>query len=138
MKAFVLAALTVAALALTACGGGPPRPGGEQPGELRIVEVHVPGSPIPIEGEFSYVRLSPSDGPAMEWRLSTAQELRQRLAAGRYTLSVWHRTCDGNCGLLDPPSDRCEETLVLRAQELTRVTIENTPGSPCRILGASR
>jgi hypothetical protein len=99
--------------------------------------VHVPGAPIAIEGEFTYVHVEATDGGSfVERRLD--DELRLPLAAGRYTLGVWHRTCDGNCGLLDPPTDRCEETLVLRGQEMTRVTIENTPGSPCRILLANR
>jgi hypothetical protein len=139
VKAFVLVALTIAPVALTACGGGQPRPGGEQPGELRIVETNVPGAPIPIEGEFSYVRVSGEDGGSVaERRLDPGDALHLSLAAGSYTLSVWHRTCDGNCGYLDPPSDRCEETLVLRAHEVTSLTIENTPGSPCQILRANQ
>jgi hypothetical protein len=132
-KATVLA-LTV--LAVTACGGQERRPAGEQPtGELRIVEMHVPGAPFPIEGEFSYVRAEGDDGaPAVERRLDQEGTLGLRLAAGRYTLSVWHRTCDGNCGLLDPPSDRCEQTLDLPAGEVVKLTIENSPGSPCWIV----
>jgi hypothetical protein len=133
MRIFVAVALTATALA--GCGGAPPRPAGEQPGELRIVEMTVPGSPIPIEGEFSYVRVSGEDGGSVvERRLDGEHELRLSLDAGRYTLSVWHRTCDGNCGLLDPPSDRCEEALVLSPQEVVLVTIENSPSSPCRIV----
>jgi hypothetical protein len=128
-------ALAVASLALTACGGQERRPAAEQPsGELRIAEVHVPGAPFPIEGEFSYVRAEGGDGAPAERRLDPDGTLRLRLAAGRYALSVWHRTCDGNCELLDPPSDRCEQTLDLAADEVVQLTIENTPGSPCRIV----
>jgi hypothetical protein len=128
-------ALAVASLAVTACGGRErPAAGGQPSGELRIVEVRVPGSPVPIEGEFSYVRATGDDGaPAAEGRLDSEGALRLRLAAGRYTLRVWHRTCDGNCGFLDPPSDRCEQTLDLAADEVVKLTIENTPGSPCRL-----
>jgi hypothetical protein len=135
MRIFVAVALTASPLGTTGCGGAPPRPAGEQPGELRIVETKVPGSPIPIEGEFSYVRVSGEDRDSVaERRLDGERELRLSLGAGRYTLSVWHRTCDGNCGFLDPPSDRCEEALVLSPQEVLRVTIENSPGSACRIV----
>jgi hypothetical protein len=135
MHPTVVVALAVASLAVTACGGQEPRPAAEQPsGELRIVEVHVPGAPFPIEGEFSYVRVEGDDGAPAERRLDPDSPLRLRLAAGHYTLSVWHRTCDGNCGLLDPPSDRCEETLDLAADEVLKLTIENAPSSPCRIV----
>jgi hypothetical protein len=27
--------------------------------------------------------------------------------AGRFVLGSWQRTCDGNCGYLDAPADRC-------------------------------
>ena len=136
MHRAVVVALAVASLAVTACGGQEQRPAGEQPsGELRIVEVHVPGAPFPVEGEFSYVRAAGDDGgPAVERRLDPEGTLHLRLAAGRYTLSVWHRTCDGNCGLLDPPSDRCEQTLDLAADEVVKLTIENAPSSPCRLV----
>jgi hypothetical protein len=136
MHTAVVVTLAVASLVATACGAQKPRAAAEQPsGELRIVEVHVPGAPFPIEGEFSYVRAAGDDGaPPAERRLDPDRPLRLRLAAGRYTLSVWHRTCDGNCGLLDPPSDRCEQTLDLAADEVVKLRIENTPGSPCRIV----
>ena len=29
------------------------------------------------------------------------------LAPGRYRLQSWQRDCDGNCGRLGPPTDRC-------------------------------
>jgi hypothetical protein len=136
MHTAVVVALAGASFAVSACGGQEPRPAGEQPsGELRIVEVHVPGAPFPIEGEFAYVRVAGDDGaPPAERRLDSDRPLRLRLAADRYTLSVWHRTCDGNCGLLDPPSDRCEQTLDLSADEVLKLRIENSPGSPCRIV----
>jgi hypothetical protein len=131
MKASILVSLA-AFLAATACGGRHPT------SELRIVEVHVPGAPVPIEGEFAYVRVSAADGYSVaERRLDGGRPLRLRVPPGRSTLSVWHRTCDGNCGFLDPPSDRCEATVALEAEEVLKVTIENTPGSPCRIVVAS-
>jgi len=34
--------------------------------EIRIREVRVPGSPIPIEGEISYVRLSTRGGTTVQ------------------------------------------------------------------------
>jgi hypothetical protein len=136
MRTAVVLALAVASLAVAACGGQERAPVAEQPsGELRIVEVHVPGTPFPIEGEYSYVRAAGDDGaPSVERRLDPEGALRLRLAAGRYALSVWHRICDGNCGLLDPPSDRCEQTFDLPADAVVKLTIENSPGSPCRIV----
>ena len=132
MRPVLVVAVAAASLAVTACGGQKP---GEQPsGELRIAEVHVPGTPFPVEGEFSYVRAEGDSGASGDRRLGSDGTLRLRLAAGQYALSLWHRTCDGNCGLLDPPGDRCAQTLDLRADEVVKLTIENTPGSPCRIV----
>ena len=33
--------------------------------------------------------------------------MKRRLSPGRYRVISYQRPCDGNCGLLDPPTDRC-------------------------------
>jgi hypothetical protein len=53
------------------------------------------------------------------------------LAAGTYTLSAGQRPCDGNCGYLDPLTDRCKKEITVAA-DLT-VHVAFTDGAPCRI-----
>ena len=37
----------------------------------------------------------------------------QRMASGIYTIHSWQRSCDGNCDLLDQPTDECTQTFTL-------------------------
>jgi hypothetical protein len=55
------------------------------------------------------------------------------LAAGRYRLLSWQRTCDGNCGYLDPPSDQCSEGFEVRHDQGLAATVTVRYGSGCRI-----
>ena len=105
-------------------------------GELRIREVRVPGSPIPTEGEISYVRVANASGATVrQSRLPFGGAwVRLGLRRGSYTVSVWHRTCDANCNYLDPPTDRCRAPVVIRPGATVRLTVRNRPGSPCRIV----
>jgi hypothetical protein len=82
MHTAVVVALAVTSLAATGCGGQKPEAVGEsRSGELRIVEVHVPGAPFPIEGELSYVRVAGDDGAlAAEHRLDLDGTEHTRLA----------------------------------------------------------
>jgi len=52
---------------------------------------------------------------------------------GRHDLVSYIRTCDGNCGLLDPPSKRCRHALTLRAGTTVHATVRLLD-SGCRIL----
>ena len=58
----------------------------------------------------------------------------KRLAAGAYTLRSWQRPCDGSCGFLDGPTDRCRRTITLNPRASAVYTIELTPGRGCRIV----
>jgi hypothetical protein len=116
-------------------------PGGHSEGtagqaEIRIREVRAPGSPIPIEGEISYVRVSARDGATVRrTRIPFGGAwVRIPVRRGSYAVAVWHRTCDANCNYLDPPTDRCRSTVVVRAGASVRVMVRNAPGSPCRIV----
>jgi hypothetical protein len=125
VKAGVSGLALIALFLAAGCGGG--KHSGS--GELRIREIHVAGAPSAIEGEYTYAKV---DGEAH--RLSGFGEARFHLAPGDHTLEVWHRTCDGNCGHLDAPGDRCKTSVSTEAGEAALATIHNSPGSPCRIV----
>ena len=94
---------------------------------------------MPIEGEISYLRLRQPDGAKIvDTELSpSGAAFRCLVSPGTYVVAVWHPYCDGNCGNLDPISDRCSGVVAVRARATVRVTIRNRPGSPCRIVVGS-
>ena len=52
---------------------------------------------------------------------------------GRYLIVSYQRPCDGNCSLLDPPTDRCRATVTVPSGRTLRVTIVNRFGPKCSI-----
>jgi hypothetical protein len=70
----------------------------------------------PIEGYVWFVGL---DGRPHAVRGSATTILRG--TAGRHLLTSFIRTCDGNCGYLDPPSHRCSLRLRLPARATVRL-----------------
>src|SRR5437870_9764121 len=137
MRVVSVVTLLVALVAATPPGGR--GEGGERmarQAEIRIWEVRVPGSPIPIEGEISYVGVSTRGGTTVRQARIPFGGAWVRIPVGRgsYTVAVWHRTCDANCNYLDPPTDRCRSTVVVRPGASLRLTVRNAPGSPCRIV----
>jgi hypothetical protein len=52
---------------------------------------------------------------------------------GRHLLVSFIRSCDGNCGLLDPPSMRCSQVVTLHAGS-TRRALVRLRNSGCRIV----
>lgn len=126
--------LLVAAAAFVA--GCSDAPGHEQSARLHVQQAVAKGSPLPIEGAYAYIRVEQPDGSkVVERRLSGSRQpsATVELADGRYRLLSWQRTCDGNCGYLDPPSDRCSGEFELRHDQRLAVTITVRYGSGCRI-----
>jgi hypothetical protein len=138
-RRWILAA--AAALIVSGCGSSSAaQPSQDHRSELRISEVRVPNSPIPIEGEISYVRVTDGHGATVRSAKLPfgGKAIRMWLRAGSYTVLVWHRFCDLNCGTLDPPGDRCRHAIDVRARTRTDVVVRNRPGSPCRIVMTTR
>jgi hypothetical protein len=52
---------------------------------------------------------------------------------GTYRLLSWQRTCDANCGHLDPPSDQCALPFTLRKGEQLQTVIK-VDYAACRCL----
>ena len=132
----VVSAVTLLLALVAATPPGGRSEGAARRAEIRIREVRVPGSPIPIEGEISYVRVSTLGGATVRRvRIPFGGDwVRIPVERGSYTVAVWHRTCDANCNYLDPPTDRCRSTVVVRPGASLRLTVRNAPGSPCRIV----
>ena len=57
----------------------------------------------------------------------------RRLPPGRYVVVSFQRPCDGNCALLDPPTDRCARRVRILSGGLTEVRVTVRPGRGCRI-----
>jgi hypothetical protein len=46
------------------------------------------------------------------------------LPPGQYTLNAYSRSCDGNCGLLDPPNDLCSADARIEPDGEYRLTVD--------------
>lgn len=119
-------------MAVVGCGGHGPIPTG--PARLHIQLLVAKGSPLPIEGAYHYVRVA-GDSGSLKRRLSGERTPQStlRLSAGAYRLESWQRTCDGNCGYLDQPSDRCDLGFDLKPRQRLEATITVRYGSGCTI-----
>jgi hypothetical protein len=107
------------------------------PARLHVQQVIAPGSPLPIEGSIPFIRVSRADGSTVVRRrlnvTTRTPTADVRLAPGRYRLQSWQRICDGNCGYLDPPSDRCARWFRIHRAQTLKATITVAFGSGCRI-----
>lgn len=111
---------------------------GRGPAHLRITQVTV-GRAFPIEGTLSYIRVERANGPVQVHRAPRlwGKKFVIKLDPGVYRLASWQRVCDGNCGFLDAPSNRCERALSVRGGELLQATVRVNFASvqtPCVIV----
>jgi hypothetical protein len=97
---------------------------------LKVAHKVDTSGPMYIEGAIYYLRTERL-GRAVTRKLGATTTIR--LAPGRYRLRSWARPCDGNCGYLDPPTDRCSAGVRVRAGRTTRIRITARAGAPCRI-----
>ena len=128
--------------ALSGCASAAPAEPGPRPAvhgaELLVREMRA-AQPLYIEGSFGYLRVVRLDGGAVvrQGRAKTAEPghrrtlFRRFLPPGRYRVSAYQRPCDGNCGYLDGPTERCEATVDLHNGRPRTVTLEVTPGAGC-------
>jgi hypothetical protein len=112
------------------------RSGGGTPGPRIEVRTEFDDSGgVYIEGFLSYVRVR---GPGIDEEIelevpeSASFELE---GGGTYVMTSWVRSCAGNCGFLDPPSDRCEDMFAVGEGATLRVLITYRAGTPCEIEG---
>jgi hypothetical protein len=88
-----------------------------------------------VEGAVSYVRVRASGGRVVVARRVRKPRFRmkRRLAPGRYRVTSYQRPCDGNCRLLDPPTDRCARPVRILSGGLTEVGVRVRPGRGCKM-----
>lgn len=121
-----MAVLAAAALAASAAAGT------AKP-TLRVTQAFV-GSVHYVEGSIGYVRIQSRAGRTLaEKTFRTSSELRFALMPGTYRLVSFQRPCDGNCGYLDPPTDRCGRLLRVHAHVTVSAQVLVSPGSGCTI-----
>ena len=110
------------------------------PGTLDLRQSIDRSRGIYVEGAVSYVRVRGVRG-----RLVVAKRVRRprfrmqrRLAPGLYRVISYQRPCDGNCGTLDPPTDRCARRVRILSGGLTEVAVTGPPGPPLHGWAATR
>ena len=64
-------------------------------------------------------------------------ETTLRLDPGAYRLVSFQRPCDGNCGIVDPPTDRCSGDIDAKADARVEATVRLSPGDGCTIAADS-
>ena len=87
-----------------------------------LIQVLASGQqPMGLEGTLFFIRaVSPIDEVilARQW---TWPGMEQRVPAGAYQVTIYGRTCDANCGSLDPTFGSC--TVDMLAEPATTMTI---------------
>ncbi len=105
------------------------------PGTLDLRQSFNSSRGLYTEGAVSYVRVRGIRGKLiLAKRVNrTRFRMRRRLASGRYRVISYQRPCDGNCGFLDPPTDRCARQMRILSGGLTEVSVRVRPGRGCRM-----
>jgi hypothetical protein len=116
----------------------PSGPAGREQEEARLVVLEsLPATPRYIEGSVSFLRVEQTstgevivDGPMTDGMQVRGREplFSRALEPGEYHVVSYQRPCVGNCGSLDPPSDRCEATVRLNPGTLTATVVLGQEG----------
>ena len=141
-----LVVVALASLAVAACGGtetGGPAETQQEAASVRVRQLYDISRGVYVEGAYSYVRVDDLDGDTVvERKLDDPTRRDDRtfvstttltLDPGTYRLVSYQRPCEGNCGYLDPPTDRCAREIVVEAGTPLAVTISLQPGEGCSI-----
>ncbi len=123
----------LAALALPAAAAG-------APGTLDYRQRLDASRGVYIEGSISFVRVRAADGEVVVRRRTAKARFRmvRKLPPGRYRVVSYQRPCDGNCGFLDPPTDRCARRVRVLSGGLTDVRVTLRPYRGCTMSRRAR
>ena len=106
--------------------------GGKGEGTLNVRERFDAEGGIPTEGyiPFAVVRKAGSGRVVLRAKPS----FHRSLPAGRYRLSSYMRFCDGNCGFLDPPANKCVATIQVERGMTTKIVVQRRADEPCELV----
>lgn len=147
-------AMTVSVLLLVVAGCGSGGPTGEQPqpssspvstvaptttvatGRLRVTQHQT--SCCYTEGQVSFLTVRDGSGVVVAHRQFEAISMivpvfDLGLPAGTYEIESYQQPCEGNCGALDPPTDKCTTQVDLAAGAEVFLTAAFAPGAGCSI-----
>ena len=96
-------------------------PATSAPGRLVVRSTVDRSGGLPIEGSYTYLTLRDARGRLLFTK--RARRLNRSLGPGRYRLSSYQRTCDGNCDNLDEPSVRCARAIRIRPGRVLRLRL---------------
>ena len=104
-------------------------------GKLIVSERQLESNVIYTEGYVSFLRVreAGSGDAAVKRRFNRKVRLRAELPAGRYRVIRFIRPCDGNCGFLDPRTERCSAPVEVTAGGRTKVVIRTKAGADCEV-----
>ena len=100
-------------------------------GVLRITWTFDEEGGVFFEGAlaFAEVRKQGSKRVVMSSELPARSTLRR----GRYQLRSWLRSCSGNCGELDRPSNKCRAPIIVPGARTLRVVVHTRADQPCTV-----
>jgi hypothetical protein len=107
-------------------------------GKLVVREHQLPSDGIYIEGyvSFLHVRDGATGEIVVRKRFDVSDprvHLRADLPTGSYRVTRFIRPCDGNCGYLDAPTERCRHDLAVLPEQPTHAVVRSRVGHPCEI-----
>lgn len=89
-----------------------------------VVTVHaVDHTMLGIEGYVVLARLEAEDGTVVLDARIADEGRRVTVLPGRYAFTGYYRSCDGNCGYLDPPETLCSADVTVQQGTESVVTI---------------
>jgi hypothetical protein len=102
---------------------------------LRLAFEGIEGGEMGIEGGIPFVSAHPPDGSVVLDVMVDLGGESVEIPEGEYTLRLYFRSCDGNCGLLDPPNDWCtvEDTFVAGVEYDITVTVNGYASADCTL-----
>jgi len=106
------------------------------PGTLDFRQAFAKGTRVYREGTVSFLRVRDAGGEVVVRRRVRHRprfRMSRRLRPGRYRVISYQRPCDGNCRLLDSPTDRCARPIRILSSGLSEATVRVRPGRRCRM-----
>ncbi len=105
-------------------------------GTLDFRQAFAKGARVYREGTVSFLRVRNAAGEVVVRRRVRHRprfHMSRKLRPGRYRVISYQRPCDGNCRLLDPPTDRCARPIRILSAGLTEAAVRVRPGRRCRM-----